>query len=57
MRILAEDCFRLRSISIPKDIDIAAPLYQDKEVLFFSEGNSELVYTRAILSRMDEALN
>lgn len=57
MSILAEDCFRLRSISIPNDIDIAAPLYQDKEVLFFSEGNSELVYTRAILSRMDEALN
>lgn len=57
MRIIAEDCFRLRSISIPKDIDIAAALYQDKEVLFFLEGNSELVYTRAILSRMDEALN
>ncbi|MEC1156637.1 hypothetical protein ACUXCC_004731 [Cytobacillus horneckiae] len=57
MRILAEDCFRLSSISIPKDIDITAPLYQDKEGLFFSEGSSGLVYTCTILSRMDEALN
>ncbi|WP_400241916.1 GNAT family N-acetyltransferase [Niallia sp. JL1B1071] len=50
--MLIDKELRLRPIQIPEDLTIALPWYQDKEVLYFSEGDGTAPYDINIIERM-----
>lgn len=50
--ILTENNLRLRPVQLPEDLQIALPWYQDKEILFYSEGEGTDPYNRITIERM-----
>jgi RimJ/RimL family protein N-acetyltransferase len=50
--MLVHDKIRLRPIRLPHDILIAYPWYQDREVLYYSEGKGKNPYTRETINKM-----
>ncbi|CDO02609.1 hypothetical protein BN988_01082 [Oceanobacillus picturae] len=50
--VLREKDLRLRNIKLPEDLQIALPWYQDKEILFYSEGEGTEPYNRITIERM-----
>ena len=52
MKLLIDKDLRLRPIRLPDDLIIALPWYQDKEVLYYSEGVGTSPYDIAIIERM-----
>lgn len=55
--ILRDNELRLRPIRLPEDLDIALPWYQDREVLYYSEGEGTSPYDINIVERMYDYLS
>ncbi|MFS1515870.1 GNAT family N-acetyltransferase [Bacillus sp. SCS-151] len=52
MKIIKNNELRLRPVQLPEDLIIALPWYQDKEVLYFSEGAGTLPYDIKTIDKM-----
>ncbi len=52
MKILKDKELQIRSVQHHEDVHCAIPWYQDKEVLYFSEGNGTEPYDIHTISRM-----
>ncbi|MDC3414487.1 hypothetical protein NC797_16205 [Aquibacillus sp. 3ASR75-11] len=52
MKILKDNGLWLRPIQLPEDLAIAFPWYQDKEVLYYSDGEGTLPCDLKINERM-----
>ncbi|WP_244853399.1 GNAT family N-acetyltransferase [Ornithinibacillus bavariensis] len=52
MKIINDNDLQLRPIQLTEDLSIALPWYQDKEVLYYSEGEGTLPYDITTIERM-----